>query len=609
MVDSIRFSGLASGMDTQAIVDSMMRASRLPLDRLQQQKQVLEWKRDDYREMNTALKNFDTFLFDNIYKQSKMLAKTVTSSNESVATATANAQAANNTFELKDVTLAKAAQRTSGSPISVNSANKIDPSKSLWSQRAKFAKSITWQQEHKSEDFTVPKGGGSAINLQNKAISDVEDIKVYDTEGNLVKTYAVTYDTPPNPSDPDTAYVNQETGQITFGGDKLTEDYTFKVNYKNNFLEFNAETFNEDGTQNSIAFKVDGTTSLNRMLSDINNSNAGINIFYDSGSDKVVATRKETGNFTDGTEINFTGASSGFFMGEDSNLQLNSEIAGADATFTINGLQTSRKSNTFTINDVTISLKRNISGDESVTISTKNDADSTYNSIKEFVDKYNELLDKMNGKLTEERYRSFTPLTNEQKGAMKDKEIEQWEEKAKSGLLKRDSLLTSGLGKFRIDLYTEVKVNDVTRTDKDYNQLAEIGIKTTKNYLDRGKIEIDELKLKEAIEKNPEAVYQLFMADGPTYGEQGLARRLRKSIDETMLKVEEKAGNIYKTEQGYSMGKDLVRINSDINSWEERLKQIEQRYWNQFNAMEKAMQQMNNQSNQLMAQLGSMQQR
>ena len=42
------------------------------------------------------------------------------------------------------------------------------------------------------------------------------------------------------------------------------------------------------------------------------------------------------------------------------------------------------------------------------------------------------------------------------------------------------------------------------------NQLAEIGISTTKNYLDSGKLEIDMDKLKEAISKDPMEFYSLF---------------------------------------------------------------------------------------------------
>lgn len=622
MAEGIRFSGLASGMDTQSIVESLMRAERQPLDRLKQNKQVIEWQRDGYREMNKLMKAFDQFIFDGIYRQSNMLKRSVSSSNSDIVSATAAADAGNVSYKIENITLAKAARRESTETISDLGQGKIDPSKSIWSQRDKFISDTNvWKQESITTSFTVPEKGGNIFQLPKGAATNLPaTIEVKNEDGNSVNNYTVvTGPIPTTTLDANSVYIDDETGRMVFG-ENLAEGNKFNFTYDHNYLQFNIKTYNEDGTTNTreTDFKIAGTTSLNSMFTQINQSNVGINIFYDSGTDKVVAQRKETGNLnTSGSEMEFSGDSHLFFT--NAGLNLDNETDGTDAHFTINGLNTSRKSNTFTMNDVTFTLKkttatRDTSGNiisntgESSAVNISTDTESIYSTIKDFVDKYNEMIGKINGELTAERFRNFTPLTDEQKTGMKDREIEQWEEKAKSGLLRRDSILTSGLGRLRTDLYAEVKSNEVTRAHKDYNQLAEIGITTSKDYLERGKLEINEDKLKAAIEDNPEAVYQLFMADGPTYEEKGLARRLRDTIDNTFKKVEEKAGNTYKTEHGYSMGEDLLRIKDDINSWEERLKQKEQRYWNQFNAMEKAMQRMNDQSNQLMSQLTSMQQ-
>jgi flagellar hook-associated protein 2 len=600
-MDSIRFSGLASGMDTQSIVESMMRAERMPLDRVKQNKQVLEWQRDDYRNMNKLLKEFNDFIFDGIFRQSKMLTRSATSSNSDFVSATAGPNAGNVSYDIKDVTLATAARVQSASKVSKDQTNKLDPTKSIWSQRDKLT-GVAFIEDTQSttNKFTVPKGGTAEFQLTKGAISDLPD-KI--SVGTSEYTVRVGME---KPSDlqANEVFINEDTGRITFG-EKLAEDASFEVSFKQNYLEFNVETYNEDGSVNTRDgnFKISGSTSLNNMFTEINKSNVGINIFYDSGSDQVVAQRKDTGDLSkNGTSIKFTGGSASFFSDA---LGLKTEEAGTDAKFTMNGLTTTRKSNTFTMNDVTFTLKKNSTAGETSSINVKTDTDEIFKTIKDFIDKYNEVIGKVNGELTEDRYKAFTPLTDEQRAAMKDKEIEQWEEKAKSGMLRRDSLLTTGLANMRTDLYAEVTANATTLTDKKYNQLAEIGIKTTKDYLERGKLEIDETKLKAAIEDNPEAVYQLFMADGTGHAEQGLARRLRTSITNTMEKIEEKAGNTFKTEHNYAMGKDLLRMNSDIDRWEERLKMKEQRYWNQFNAMEKAMQKMNDQSNQLLAQLGA----
>ncbi|UTW68569.1 hypothetical protein KHA80_13330 [Anaerobacillus sp. HL2] len=51
------------------------------------------------------------------------------------------------------------------------------------------------------------------------------------------------------------------------------------------------------------------------------------------------------------------------------------------------------------------------------------------------------MLEKVNGKLTEERYREYQPLTDEQKEAMSEKDVERWEERAMSGLLRGDKCI------------------------------------------------------------------------------------------------------------------------------------------------------------------------
>ncbi|MBY0123446.1 flagellar hook-associated protein 2 [Bacillus sp. S/N-304-OC-R1] len=638
-MESIRFSGLASGMDTQSIVDAMMKAERMPLDRLNQKKQVLEWQRDDYRSMNTLLKDFDTYLFDNIFRQSKMLKRTATSSNSDFVTATASASAGNVSYKIENVTLATAARRES---TSISGGTKIDPSKSLWSQQANFTNSgMSWKQDASftMNNFTVPEKGGSEFQLTKGAISDISGVV---TEGKITvnlsdggtKEYSVITGDIPKAVDrtDNNVYIDTNTGKMVFGGPALAKDSKFSVQFKQNYLEFDIKTFDENGKPQYKNFKFDGTTSLNSMFSKINQANTGVNLFYDSGTDKVVAMRTETGDFNQangGFEMEFVNVTRdangkvtentdpnrlNTFFNDVLGLNNSTETSGSDAKFTINGLETTRKSNTFTMNDVTFTLKKNSSAStDSATINIKTDTDEIVKTIKEFVEKYNEMIGKINGKLNEERYKTFTPLSDEQKAGMKEKEIEQWEEKAKNGMLRRDSLLTSGLSKMRMDLYTEVKSTAATLTDNRYNQLSEIGIKTTKDYLDRGKLEIDEDKLRAAIEDNPEAVYQLFMADGTselnandknTTPVLGIARRLRNTIAETMQKVENKAGNTFKTEHNYSMGKDLLRIKDDITRLQDRLQQREKRYWNQFNAMEKAMQQLNNQSSQLLAQLG-----
>ncbi|PAE19800.1 hypothetical protein CHH80_14780 [Bacillus sp. 7504-2] len=606
MVSTIRFSGIASGMDTQSIVDSLMQAQRIPLDKLNQKRQVIEWQRDSYREMNKLLDDFSNFIFDGIYRQANMLTRSAVSSNSDVVTAKAAPNAGTISYKLENVTIATAARMQSTAAVSKD--GKIDSTKSLWSQRDKL-EGFTWKQEEVTNNFKVPEKGATDFQLTKGAVSETLNLnangklEVKNADGE-VQEFDVVVGSIPETKDANTVYIDENTGKMSFGT-KLEGDSSFSVSYNHNYLEFNIETYKEDGSTNKrdSDFKIAGNVTLDSMLSQINSSNVGVNMFYDSHTDQMVVQRKDTGNLinSEGKSINFTGASADFFTQA---LKLTEEQAGSNAKFTINGLETERASNTFTMSGVTFTLHNNSVAGESTSVTVGTDTDAIMTTIKDFVNKYNELLDKVNGKLTEEKYSSFTPLTQEQKLAMSEKEIEQWEEKAKSGLLRRDQILDSAMTTLRNNLYSEVKSNEVTLTDPKFNQLAEIGITTTKDYMARGKLEINEDKLKAAIEENPEAIFQLFMADGPTYEEQGLARRVRDTLSNTVKKIEERAGNAFRAESNYTLGKQLGRVKDDISRLEDRLKMVENRYWSQFNAMEKAMQNLNNQSNMLLSYLG-----
>lgn len=278
---------------------------------------------------------------------------------------------------------------------------------------------------------------------------------------------------------------------------------------------------------------------------------------------------------------------------------MDGKTAGKDASFTLNGFATTRKTNNFTINDVTYTLKQ-VTGTD-VNISVTQDTDSMVDTVMKFVDKYNETIDKINGELNEERYRDYAPLTAKQKEDLSEREIELWEEKAKSGMLRNDSILNGGLNKMRSNLYSQVTGANV---NTNYDQLTEIGIKTSSNYLERGKLIVNESDLRKAIEDDPNAVFELFMSKGSTDSEKGIARRLRDSIDDTMERIEARAGNSLKTNAQFSMGRNLTDLDSRIDDFEKRLIDIEDRYWRQFTAMEKAISKMNQQSMFLMNQFG-----
>ncbi|MED4209882.1 flagellar hook-associated protein 2 [Priestia megaterium] len=593
----VRVSGLASGMDIDQIVSDLMKAERMPIDKMKKQKQTLEWQRDDYRSMNLLLSEFNNLAF-NMTLQSSYSSKTVSSSDETKVKAAAISSAANASYTLSNVTMATAAQS-----ISTSIDSSMDPTKSLWSQRGSMDSSVWTEKTVEqaaitlSADTSTVKLAKGAISAVNQNTGTLNSISV--TTDGTSKEYKVTIGTKAETLGSDEVFINEDTGEMTFGT-TLTSGSTIEAfSYQQNVLKFSITTYDSNGkatgdnTDGSTPFEFDGSTSLNTLLTQISNSKVGISAFFDEGTNKVVMTRKDTGNLSsadsgDGSNMVFSG---GFLTGF---LQLAGDAKGTDAKFTLNGLETTRKSNTFTTGGVTYTLQNNFTGDVRVNVS--NDTQKVFDTIKDFVTKYNELIEKINGKITEERDRNYQPLTDEEREKLTDKQAEQWDVKAKSGLLKGDSILSSGLNQMRSNWYASV-----SGVSGGFSQLTDIGISTSANYSDRGKlvIEGDGTKLKEAIEKDPQSVMDLFMKSGSATSEKGIVRRLRDTITQTVSKVEQRAGRSTWTSEQFLLGRNLKSVNSQITSFESRLTQVEDRYYRQFTAMEKAIQNANAQSAQL----------
>lgn len=245
-----------------------------------------------------------------------------------------------------------------------------------------------------------------------------------------------------------------------------------------------------------------------------------------------------------------------------------------------------------------------------VSITSTTNVDDIISKIKDFVNTYNGLIKELNDLIKESKYRDYPPLTEAQRKEMDEKEIELWEEKAKSGLLRSDSIIREGISKMRALLYES---NPAVSNPK-YNTLFSIGITTSKNYNDGGTIEIDENKLRKALEEDPDAVAALFTNYGKkddtiiengvekTVDTRGYLQKLREEMTNIKNKIEKKAGRTTMTANQYTLGKTLTDIESRIKTWKDKLITIEQRYWKQFTAMEQAINKANMQASLFMPQ-------
>jgi flagellar hook-associated protein 2 len=369
--------------------------------------------------------------------------------------------------------------------------------------------------------------------------------------------------------------------------------------------EFEFYTFNENGEQNPAhKFTVSEDDTLNDVLSRINSDDNNVRAFYDEGTDKVIMETTRTGkyNTTEGDNKEFAGAEIGFnnnsFFTDVLQLDDNEETGGDNAQFIYNNseLVMESKTNSYQLNGINFQFTNVTEGNAKITV--VNDTEASFDRIMAFVDKYNEVVETLNESQREERHRDYPPLTDEQKEEMSEKEIELWEERAQSGILKGESVISGGLFNMRQSWYSSVE------TGGEFTSLTQIGISTSSNYMDGGKLIVDEGKLREALQQNPDDVQKLF-SNSEEEASRGLVNRLEDALDTTMAQIGERAGNSNSPSlENYTLGKRMKDLNDRISAFEQRLVQVETRYWNQFTAMESAISRMNQQSAQLMSQFG-----
>ena len=302
-----------------------------------------------------------------------------------------------------------------------------------------------------------------------------------------------------------------------------------------------------------------------------NSGNANSYAFLKVASDNITATTTPTDSKDSAGNIIYSGT------------------LGNNAKFTYNGLTTERQSNTFQISGFEISLKQ--ANQKEITFSSAPDVDAILGSVTKFVDEYNKLIEDLNTQIRETKYKDYQPLTEKEKESLSEDQIKKWDEKAMSGTLKNDSIITSVLNKMRSAMSSAVgkSPNSIS--------LSQLGITTSKNYLENGKLTIDETKLREAISADPNQVYELFAAGGETDSDKGIARRLTKALEDARKSITAKAGSESATvNNNFVLGRLLDGYDNQVKRFEDRLATMKSRYWKQFTSMEKAIQQANSQS-------------
>lgn len=381
-----------------------------------------------------------------------------------------------------------------------------------------------------------------------------------------------------------------------------------------------------NGTKNATLM-VDTSGSINDFVSQINNAGIDVKANYDSTLDRFFLYNTTTGA-SSGIDFNGSNADGLSFLSSSLKLDVSSH-SGKDAIINLDGANgITQSSNTFSISGVTYNLTgttpftsvqdpayptdptKTVLSQQATAISVTYDIDKAVSSIQSLVDSYNKILENVNGKLEEARYKDFTPLTDTQKAAMNDTDITAWEAKAKSGMLRNDTTLTSLVNSMR-----NAFNNPVTGLPGKYNSASSIGI-TSGNYTEGGKLYLDTDKLKAAINSDPNVLSQLFGASGQTTTNgvtatntqsQGLAGRLYDGLKTSMDKLAQIAGvtSNAKYDSTSNYAKKIADYTKQISVSATRFTTMESAYYKKYNAMEVALEKLNTQSSWLSSMLGS----
>lgn len=271
------------------------------------------------------------------------------------------------------------------------------------------------------------------------------------------------------------------------------------------------------------------------------------------------------------------------------------KIDGQDAKFKLNGVEFTSDTNETTVNGITLTLKEKTTS--AVTFTLNNDTQGVYDTIKNFVKKYNEILGEMNELYYAASARSYDPLSDDEKEAMTDDQIDKWETKIKDSLLRRDNTLGGLMSSMKNALLTSVEVDG-----KRYS-LSSFGVGTSSNYLERGLLHIqgdseDTMyanytnKLQEALEQDPDTVMQVFT---------GVAQNLYKTMQNKMQKTNLSSALTFYND--IHIKNQITTYNKQIAKDEEKLTDLEDKYYAQFAAMETALAKMQSQQNSLAAYL------
>lgn len=615
MSDFSRVTGLVSNFDTDGIVKSMVKAEKIKVDRVKAKAQLLEWKQEGYREVSSMLKGFQSKYFDLLNKESNLRFSSTYST-------------------YKSKIMVNGEKNTDVSAIIHGSASfeKIEVD-----EITQLAKAETWQASKKLKEIS----GEVDMDTFNVAISGSSEAKKFSLEVDGVKKTINFKDSYSNLEDLRSDIQNKLSS--VFGNNMInvtTDGGKLKIDGKAHKIE--VESIDEVvgtlmGIKSGDKNYFDSKETLDSLLQ-IHND-VKIELQGADGKVKEVTIKskstieeaKEAINslgvgtlILDGVsgkfrlESNKTGQMNGITMVNDDTKKFFSKLGiddsvremGKNANVVVNGETITLSENTLRLDGIDINFNRIHSASQGkIEITKEFEIGDLADKFKGFIQKYNEMVDKLHTQINEKKSLKYKPLSDEEKKAMEKEDIEKWEKEAKSGLFRGDDVLEKILSDMRKVFTTKVEGVNITMRD--------LGIDFTKDYRDGGKLTFDQGKFEEAFKNKGSEAIKLFTSKSDKnwdtedaqerFNESGIMERLNDIVkyktSTTKLRsgfrgdLIEKAGvKGLSSENTAELSKKIREINKRVDKMMDTLLDKENKYYLKFARLERALAQISSQS-------------
>jgi len=374
-------------------------------------------------------------------------------------------------------------------------------------------------------------------------------------------------------------------------------------------------TFDENGTG---TFSVsNGTKSLDievtkdTTISDVMNKlkDFGLNANFDEKNQRFFISSKESGAANDFsfTSVDDKGADVLSKLGlvvdsSDKSGKGATKITGQDAEIVLNGAKFTNSTNVFDINGLTITALNETKPGESITVTTEDDTDGIYDMVKNFIKEYNSIINEMD-KLYNAEDSKLDPLTDDEKEALSDREVEEWEKKITSSILRRDDSLFNVSNGLKSVMSAGFEIGGKTM------YLSDFGISTLsyfsapdneKNayHIDGDSDDSDTSgnadKLKSMIANDPSSVVSFFSK---------LSQNLYDKMTDLSKSVDgyRSFGSFFDDKK---MKTEFTDYNNKITEMEKKLNDYEDKWYKKFANMEKAMAKMQSNTSAVTALIG-----